>query len=97
MSLKIKYVRKSGQILGSVTSGYSDDSATARDRGRRILVSGAQNVEGETLGAFSPHARQFLQLFNEPDQRLDIAAHDALLLTVGHYRPCRTYSVSKKR
>lgn len=37
MALKIDYLRKSGQILGSVTSGFSDDSATVRDRGGRVL------------------------------------------------------------
>jgi hypothetical protein len=37
MALKIEYVRKSGQILGSVTSGFSDESTTVRDRGGRIL------------------------------------------------------------
>jgi hypothetical protein len=37
MALKIEYIRKGGQILGSVTSGFSDNSSTARDRGGRIL------------------------------------------------------------
>ena len=49
-------------------------------QGRRILVGGAQNVEGEALRALGSHARQFLQLFNEPGHRLGIAAHDARLL-----------------
>jgi hypothetical protein len=37
MALKLDYIRKSGQILGSVTSGYSDDSTAVRDQGGRIL------------------------------------------------------------
>jgi hypothetical protein len=37
MALKTDYIRKSGQILGSVTSGYADDSTTVRERGGRIL------------------------------------------------------------
>ena len=37
MPLKIEYIRKSGQILGSVTSGYSDESTTVRDRSGRVL------------------------------------------------------------
>lgn len=37
MPLKIEYIRKSGQILGSVTSGYSDESTTVRDRNGRVL------------------------------------------------------------
>jgi hypothetical protein len=37
MALKIDYIRKSGQILGSVTSGYSDGSTTVRDRGGKVL------------------------------------------------------------
>ncbi len=37
MPLKIEYVRKSGQILGSVTSGYADNSTTVRDSGGRTL------------------------------------------------------------
>jgi YD repeat-containing protein len=36
MPLKIEYIRKSGQILGSVTSGYSDGSTTVRDREGRV-------------------------------------------------------------
>lgn len=36
MALKIDYVRKSGEILGSVTTGYSDNSTTVRDSGGRI-------------------------------------------------------------
>ncbi|HUD56974.1 MAG TPA: hypothetical protein VMR02_17205 [Terracidiphilus sp.] len=37
MPLKMEYVRKSGQVLGSVTTGYSDKSSTVRDSGGRIL------------------------------------------------------------
>lgn len=37
MALKIDYIRKSGQILGSVTSGFSDQSTTVRDRGGSVL------------------------------------------------------------
>lgn len=37
MALKIEYIRKSGEILGSVTSGFSDNSTTVRDSGGRIL------------------------------------------------------------
>ena len=36
MALKIDYIRKSGNILGSVTSGYSDGSTTVRDSTGRI-------------------------------------------------------------
>jgi hypothetical protein len=37
MPLKIEYVRKSGELIASVTSGYSDESTTVRDRDGRIL------------------------------------------------------------
>lgn len=37
MTLRIDYLKRSGQILGSVTSGFSDSSATVRDQGGRIL------------------------------------------------------------
>lgn len=37
MGLKVDYLRRSGKILGSVTSGFSDTSTTVRDRGGRIL------------------------------------------------------------
>jgi hypothetical protein len=37
MPLKFEYVRKSGQILGSVATGYSDNSSTVRDSGGRVL------------------------------------------------------------
>jgi hypothetical protein len=37
MSLKIEYVKKSGEVLGSITSGYSDGSTTVRDSGGRAL------------------------------------------------------------
>ena len=37
MPLKIEYIRKSGQILGSVTSGFSDQTMTVRDRSGRAL------------------------------------------------------------
>ena len=40
---------------------------------RRIVVGGAQDVEGEALGALGTYARQLLQLFNEPGHRLGIA------------------------
>lgn len=37
MTLKVEYVRQSGKILGSVTTGYSDGSNTVRDSGGRLL------------------------------------------------------------
>lgn len=37
MPLKIEYVRKSGQVLGSITSGYTDGTTTVRDSGGRVL------------------------------------------------------------
>ncbi len=37
MPLKIEYVRKSGQVLGSITSGYADGTTTVRDSGGRVL------------------------------------------------------------
>jgi hypothetical protein len=37
MTLRTEWIRKSGQVLGSVTSGFSDQSTTVRDRGGRIL------------------------------------------------------------
>lgn len=55
MTLKIDYIRKSGEILGSVTSGFSDDSATVRDRAGRILgqsserFSTTRDSEGKLL------------------------------------------------
>src|ERR1017187_2595067 len=36
MPLKIEFVRRSGQVLGSITSGFSDQSTTVRDAGGRI-------------------------------------------------------------
>lgn len=36
MTLKIDYSRKSGTILGSVTSGYSDGTSTVRDSSGRV-------------------------------------------------------------
>lgn len=45
MALKIDYIRKSGQVLGSVTSGFSDSSTTVRDPRGRIL--------GHTFDRFS--------------------------------------------
>ena len=44
MTLKTDYIRKSGQILGSVTSGYADNTKTVRDNGGRVL--------GHTSGRF---------------------------------------------
>jgi hypothetical protein len=40
---------------------------------RSILAGGAQDVEGEALGALGAHAGQLLQLFNEPSHGLGIA------------------------
>jgi hypothetical protein len=37
MALKIDYLRRSGKVIGSVTSGFSDSSATVRDQGGRIV------------------------------------------------------------
>jgi hypothetical protein len=37
MTLRINYLRRSGQIIGSVTSGFSDSSATVRDVGGKTL------------------------------------------------------------
>ena len=37
MALEKTYIRKSGQIIGSVTSGFSDGSTTVCDRHDRIL------------------------------------------------------------
>jgi hypothetical protein len=37
MTLKIEYVRKSGELIASVTKGFSDGSTTVRDRNGRIL------------------------------------------------------------
>lgn len=37
MALKTEWIRKSGSILGSVTSGFSDGSSAVRDSGGRIL------------------------------------------------------------
>jgi hypothetical protein len=37
MALTKTYIRKSGEILGSVTSGFSDNSTTVRDRNDRIV------------------------------------------------------------
>ncbi len=36
MPLKVEYVRRSGEVFGSITSGYSDGSSTVRDRDGRI-------------------------------------------------------------
>jgi hypothetical protein len=37
MALEKIVIRQSGQMIGSVTSGYSDESTTVRDRQDRIL------------------------------------------------------------
>lgn len=37
MALKIDYIRKSGELIGSVTSGFSDGTTTVRDRGGKVL------------------------------------------------------------
>jgi hypothetical protein len=37
MALKVEYVRNSGQVIGSVTSGFADNTTTVRDSGGRIL------------------------------------------------------------
>lgn len=37
MPLKIEYVRKSGQVLGTIASGHSDSSTTVRDPGGSVL------------------------------------------------------------
>lgn len=37
MTLKTEWIRKGGQLIASVTSGYSDNSTTVRERGGKIL------------------------------------------------------------
>lgn len=37
MTLKTEFVKKSGRVLGSIISGYSDGSATVRDSTGRTL------------------------------------------------------------
>lgn len=37
MALKIEYLRKSGELIASVTTGFSDGSTTVRDKSGRIL------------------------------------------------------------
>jgi hypothetical protein len=37
MALEKTNIRKGGQVIGSVTSGYSDNSTTVRDSGGRTL------------------------------------------------------------
>lgn len=37
MTLKTDWIRKSGELIASVTSGYSDSTTTVRDRGGKIL------------------------------------------------------------
>lgn len=51
MALKIDYVRKSGKVLGSVTSGYSDGSTTVRDQGGRVLGHSNQKFSTTRDGA----------------------------------------------
>jgi hypothetical protein len=36
MSLKREIVRRSGEVLGTITTGYSDGSATVRDSTGRV-------------------------------------------------------------
>lgn len=36
MTLKTEFIRKSGEIIGSVTSGFSDESATVRESSGRV-------------------------------------------------------------
>jgi hypothetical protein len=37
MALEKTYIRKGGEVIGSVTSGYADKSTTVRDSGRRVV------------------------------------------------------------
>ena len=37
MTLKTDWIRKSGELIASVTSGFSDETTTVRDRGGKIL------------------------------------------------------------
>ena len=37
MTLKTEWIRKSGELIASVTSGYSDSTTTIRDRGGKVL------------------------------------------------------------
>ncbi len=37
MTLKTEWIRKSGELIASVTSGYSANTTTIRDRGGKIL------------------------------------------------------------
>ena len=37
MPLEKRYIRKSGEILGSVTSGFSDESSVVRDEHNNIV------------------------------------------------------------
>lgn len=37
MTLKTEWIRKSGELIASVTSGYSDNTATVRERGGKVL------------------------------------------------------------
>lgn len=37
MALEKTYIRQGGEVIGSVTSGYSDNSTTVRDSGGRTL------------------------------------------------------------
>jgi hypothetical protein len=37
MTLKTDWIRKSGELIASVTSGFSDKTTTVRDRGGKIL------------------------------------------------------------
>ena len=47
---------------------------------RRVLVRRAQDMKGKALRALGAHARQFLQLFNQPRHRLGITGHEVRLL-----------------
>lgn len=37
MGLEKTYIRKSGEVIGSVTTGFADNSTTVRDSGGRTL------------------------------------------------------------
>ncbi len=63
-----------GHVVADRAKAQADlQAAHGLSQRRGVVVGGAQDVKGEALGAFGAHARQLLQLFNEPGHGLGIS------------------------
>lgn len=52
--MPLKMFEKSGEVMGTITKGYSDDSTTVRDSGGRLLGHGSErfNTTRDSSGRF---------------------------------------------